>query len=102
MRTTRHLRATVVQILRVERTRRIVILGLALATLALSAPWAAASNRELGSDGILHSISVENRTGGGTRLVHQAQKADGTVASLVIPGTDDPIPDVDPAISVCP
>ena len=61
-----------------------------------------AADRVVSSTGSIHSVSVENAAGSGTRLVYRVQSLDEAVEAVIIPGTDDSITDNEPAILLSP
>lgn len=66
-----------------------------------------AASQELAPNGTLHSILVEARSTaapayGGTRLVHRIQTPDERIDARAVPGTDEPVLDIEPAISLSP
>lgn len=76
--------------------------------MALSIAPALAADRVLSPVGVIHSVSVESRSGAnalpasGTKLVYRLQSGDETLQSTVIPGTDEPVVDSEPTILLSP
>lgn len=78
---------------------------LASAGFLLITGTAGAADQIVDASGVVHSIVVEARllpsgAPAGTRLVHRLQKADGTLESRLMPGTDDVQIESDPVVAI--
>ncbi len=85
-----------------------LLAGLSLLGAAVALPLPArAATLALSPAGLQYSVAAEPRSSGiggssGTKVVFRSQSPDGAAQAWVLPGTDDAVMDVEPALAVCP